>query len=35
MQEVYLDDNLSEESKATWWINRLIDRTNKVIVDCT
>ncbi|EEF52093.1 hydroxyproline O-galactosyltransferase GALT6 [Ricinus communis] len=27
------DDNHSEESKATWWLNRLIGRTKKVSVD--
>ncbi|XVE75165.1 hypothetical protein DITRI_Ditri12bG0073600 [Diplodiscus trichospermus] len=27
------DDNGSEESKATWWLNRLIGRTKKVTVD--
>uniref|UniRef100_A0A5B6YLR8 Putative beta-1,3-galactosyltransferase 19 n=1 Tax=Davidia involucrata TaxID=16924 RepID=A0A5B6YLR8_DAVIN len=27
------DDNHSEESKATWWLNRLIGRTKKVTVD--
>ncbi|XP_050223764.1 hydroxyproline O-galactosyltransferase GALT6 [Mercurialis annua] len=27
------DDNRSEESKATWWLNRLIGRTKKVSVD--
>ncbi|OVA09106.1 Galectin [Macleaya cordata] len=27
------DDNRSEESKATWWLNRLIGRTRKVTVD--
>uniref|UniRef100_A0A2N9G672 Galectin domain-containing protein n=1 Tax=Fagus sylvatica TaxID=28930 RepID=A0A2N9G672_FAGSY len=27
------DDNRSEETKATWWLNRLIGRTNKVTVD--
>ncbi|PIN02661.1 Galactosyltransferase [Handroanthus impetiginosus] len=27
------DDNGSEESKATWWLNRLIGRTKKVVVD--
>ncbi|XP_068643155.1 hydroxyproline O-galactosyltransferase GALT6-like [Aristolochia californica] len=27
------DDNRSEESKTTWWLNRLIGRTKKVSVD--
>ncbi|KAK8529499.1 hypothetical protein V6N13_102413 [Hibiscus sabdariffa] len=27
------DDNGSEESKATWWLKRLIGRTNKVTFD--
>lgn len=27
------DDNHSEESKTTWWLNRLIGRTKKVTVD--
>ncbi|KAI3853426.1 hypothetical protein MKX03_017742 [Papaver bracteatum] len=27
------DDNRSEESKAKWWLNRLIGRTKKVTVD--
>ncbi|KAH6797394.1 Galactosyltransferase family protein [Perilla frutescens var. hirtella] len=27
------DDNGSEESKATWWLNRLIGKTKKVYVD--
>ncbi|KAI3464014.1 hypothetical protein Pfo_020677 [Paulownia fortunei] len=27
------DDNGSEESKATWWLNRLIGRTKKVTID--
>ncbi|XP_043726272.1 hydroxyproline O-galactosyltransferase GALT6-like [Telopea speciosissima] len=27
------DDNHSEESKAIWWLNRLIGRTKKVTVD--
>ncbi|XP_051123215.1 hydroxyproline O-galactosyltransferase GALT6-like [Andrographis paniculata] len=27
------DDNGSEESKATWWLKRLIGRTNKVSID--
>ncbi|KAL6493597.1 hypothetical protein OROGR_032376 [Orobanche gracilis] len=27
------DDNGSEESKAAWWLNRLIGRTKKVTVD--
>lgn len=27
------DDNHSEESKATWWLNRLIGRTKKVSID--
>ncbi|KAF6151426.1 hypothetical protein GIB67_020650 [Kingdonia uniflora] len=27
------DDNHMEESKATWWLNRLIGRTKKVTVD--
>ncbi|KAL5725342.1 Hydroxyproline O-galactosyltransferase galt6 [Ranunculus cassubicifolius] len=27
------DDNRSEESKSTWWLNRLIGRTKKVTVD--
>ncbi|XP_062168878.1 hydroxyproline O-galactosyltransferase GALT6 [Alnus glutinosa] len=27
------DDNGSEESKATWWLNRLIGRTKRVTVD--
>lgn len=27
------DDDHSEESKATWWLNRLIGRTKKVTVD--
>ncbi|XP_040987132.1 hydroxyproline O-galactosyltransferase GALT6-like [Juglans microcarpa x Juglans regia] len=27
------DDGRSEESKATWWLNRLIGRTKKVTVD--
>ncbi|KAJ9163676.1 hypothetical protein P3X46_023318 [Hevea brasiliensis] len=27
------DDNHSEESKATWWLSRLIGRTKKVSVD--
>ncbi|XP_057948964.1 hydroxyproline O-galactosyltransferase GALT6-like [Malania oleifera] len=27
------DDNRSEESKATWWLSRLIGRTKKVTVD--
>ncbi|KAL3640637.1 Hydroxyproline O-galactosyltransferase galt6 [Castilleja foliolosa] len=27
------DDNGSEESKATWWLNRLIGRTKKVSID--
>ncbi|KAJ7943550.1 Hydroxyproline O-galactosyltransferase [Quillaja saponaria] len=27
------DDNHSEESRATWWLNRLIDQTKKVTVD--
>ncbi|XAR53181.1 Galactosylxylosylprotein 3-beta-galactosyltransferase [Bertholletia excelsa] len=27
------DDNRSEESKATWWLKRLIGRTTKVTVD--
>ncbi|KAI3970581.1 hypothetical protein MKX01_024228 [Papaver californicum] len=27
------DDNRSEESKATWWLNRLIGRTRQVTVD--
>ncbi|KAA8533041.1 hypothetical protein F0562_032841 [Nyssa sinensis] len=27
------DDNRSEESKVTWWLNRLIGRTKKVTVD--
>ncbi|KAL6983562.1 Hydroxyproline O-galactosyltransferase galt6 [Sarracenia purpurea var. burkii] len=27
------DDNHSEESKTTWWLNRLIGRTTKVTVD--
>ncbi|XP_059639914.1 hydroxyproline O-galactosyltransferase GALT6-like [Cornus florida] len=27
------DDDRSEESKATWWLNRLIGRTKKVTVD--
>ncbi|XP_010934169.1 hydroxyproline O-galactosyltransferase GALT6 isoform X1 [Elaeis guineensis] len=27
------DDNRSEESKTTWWLNRLIGRTKKVSID--
>jgi hypothetical protein len=27
------DDDKSEESKATWWLNRLIGRTKKVSFD--
>ncbi|KAJ6418351.1 hypothetical protein OIU84_001679 [Salix udensis] len=27
------DDDISEESKATWWLNRLIGRTKKVTFD--
>lgn len=27
------DDNHSEESKALWWLNRLIGRTKKVTID--
>ncbi|XP_070672320.1 hydroxyproline O-galactosyltransferase GALT6-like isoform X2 [Malus domestica] len=27
------DDNKSEESKVTWWLNRLIGRTKKVTID--
>ncbi|EYU35907.1 hypothetical protein ABFS82_09G031800 [Erythranthe guttata] len=27
------DDNGSEESKATWWLNRLIGRTKKIAID--
>lgn len=27
------DDNHTEESKATWWLNRLIGRTKKVSID--
>lgn len=27
------DDNRSEETKSTWWLNRLIGRTKKVTVD--
>jgi hypothetical protein len=27
------DDNGSEESKATWWLNRIIGRTKRVTVD--
>ncbi|KAB2624624.1 beta-1,3-galactosyltransferase 19 [Pyrus ussuriensis x Pyrus communis] len=27
------DDNKTEESKATWWLNRLIGRTKKVTID--
>lgn len=27
------DDNGSEESKATWWLKRLIGRKNKVALD--
>ncbi|KAK9114031.1 hypothetical protein Syun_020828 [Stephania yunnanensis] len=27
------DDNRSEESKATWWLSRLIGRTKKVTID--
>ncbi|KAI4319118.1 hypothetical protein MLD38_032757 [Melastoma candidum] len=27
------DDNRSEESKASWWLNRLIGKTKKVAVD--
>lgn len=27
------DDNHSEESKSSWWLNRLIGRTKKVTVD--
>ncbi|XP_061994032.1 hydroxyproline O-galactosyltransferase GALT6-like [Rosa rugosa] len=27
------DDDHSEESKAIWWLNRLIGRTNKVTID--
>lgn len=27
------DDNHAEESKARWWLNRLIGRTKKVSVD--
>ncbi|XP_008221709.1 PREDICTED: hydroxyproline O-galactosyltransferase GALT6-like [Prunus mume] len=27
------DDDHSEESKATWWLNRLIGRTKKVTID--
>lgn len=27
------DDDHSEESKTTWWLNRLIGRTKKVTVD--
>ncbi|WJZ80983.1 hypothetical protein VitviT2T_000847 [Vitis vinifera] len=27
------DDSHSEESKATWWLNRLIGRTKKVAID--
>ncbi|OVA13458.1 Galectin [Macleaya cordata] len=27
------DDNRSEESKAKWWLNRLIGRTKKVTID--
>ncbi|XP_011087189.1 hydroxyproline O-galactosyltransferase GALT6 [Sesamum indicum] len=27
------DDNGSEESKASWWLNRLIGRTKKVAID--
>ncbi|KAJ1421760.1 Glycosyl transferase, family 31 [Sesbania bispinosa] len=28
------DENSAEESKAMWWLNRLIGRTKKVTVDC-
>lgn len=27
------DDNSSEQSKATWWLNRLMGRTKRVTVD--
>ena len=27
------DDNHSEESKASWWLNRLIGRTKQVSID--
>lgn len=27
------DDDRSEESKTTWWLNRLIGRTKKVSID--
>ncbi|KAG9449633.1 hypothetical protein H6P81_009598 [Aristolochia fimbriata] len=27
------DDNRSEESKTTWWLNRLIGRTKKISID--
>ncbi len=27
------DDNRSEEWKATWWLNRLIGRKKKVLID--